>query len=225
MKGLFVTGTDTNVGKTWVGAQLVSELIKFNLDVKVRKPIESGWPDITQLKETDAWKLANAACKTDDLDIICPNRFKAALSPDRAATLEKQEITSKQLKDDCLNQVTATDFLFVEGAGGFYSPISHDGLNADLAKAVQLPVLLVVEDRLGCINQALLNIEAIAKQGLYLCAIALNTSKVNQADSGMNNFEDIQKRVDCEVIPFSFKQTSNDSIKKLARVVLKSNST
>lgn len=220
MKGLFVTATNTNVGKTWVGSRLITELQKQEINVRARKPIESGWPTSIDISKTDAWKLANAIGQTDQLDVICPNRFSAALSPDRAAMLEGEIITVEQLYQDCLVGVDETDFLYVEGAGGFYSPICNDGLNADLAVSLRLPVLLVVENRLGCINQALLNVEAIAKQGLKLTAIALNTPNEEQIDKAMDNFSDIQKRVNCEVISFDYNQQESNSIKKLAQLIL-----
>ena len=220
MKGLFITATDTDVGKTWVGSRLLVELKKLNVDVQARKPVESGWPNSADVSETDAWKLANAMGEVDTIDVVCPNRFSAALSPDRAAMLEGETISLKQLHQDCLRGVQESDFLYVEGAGGFYSPICNDGLNADLAVSLELPILLVVEDRLGCINQALLNVEAIAKRGLRLCAIALNKPRQTEGDNGMDNFLDIQKRVDCEVVTFDYNQKPSDSIEQLAQLVI-----
>ena len=142
MKGLFVTGTDTNVGKTWVGSSLLSELTKLNIPVKARKPVESGWPTGEDITSTDAWKLAQATNNTNALDEICPNQFSAALSPDRAAMLENKTLNLDDLYKDCLRGVTETDFLYVEGAGGFYSPISDDGLNADLANLLNESAIL-----------------------------------------------------------------------------------
>lgn len=223
-----MTGTDTNVGKTWVGSKLVAELQRLNVNIQARKPVESGWPTSTDLSETDAWKLANATGKQDSIGTVCPNRFTAAISPDRAAMLEGQSITLQQLERDCLKEINELDFLYVEGAGGFYSPICSDGLNADLAVILGLPVLLVVESRLGCINQTLLNVEAIAKKGLNLRAIVLNEPKENsikkqlekKVEEAMDNFSDIQKRVDCEVIVFKYDQSNSDSIKRLAQLVM-----
>ena len=220
MKGIFVTATDTNVGKTWIGTRLVTELKKLDIDVQVRKPVESGWPMTTDVSETDAWKLASAMGETDALDRVCPNRFAAALSPDRAAMLEGKEISLKQIRQDCLNGTKEDDFLYIEGAGGFYSPICNDGLNADLAVSLQLPILLVVEDRLGCINQALLNVEAIAKRGLKLTAIVLNQPNQSEVGIEMDNFSDIQNRVDCEVIAFAHNQSSNGSIERIVQIVM-----
>ena len=167
MKGVFITGTDTDVGKTWVGQKIIQQLIKEGVSVEPRKPVESGWPD--DITQSDAWKLSHAANKEEMLDTICPNRFFAAISPDRAAKIEGKLVTISQLSIQCTDNLNAEDdFLYVEGAGGFYSPICSDGLNADLAKALNLPVILVVDDRLGCINHTLLSVEAIEKKGL-LC--------------------------------------------------------
>ncbi len=223
-----MTGTDTNVGKTWVGSKLVAELQRLNVNIQARKPVESGWPTSTDLSETDAWMLAYSTGKQDSLGTVCPNRFTAAISPDRAAMLEGQSITLQKLERDCLKEINESDFLYVEGAGGFYSPICSDGLNADLAVILGLPVLLVVENRLGCINQTLLNVEAIAKKGLNLRAIVLNEPKdnfikkqlENKTEQAMDNFSDIQKRVGCEVIAFKYDQSNSDSIKRLAQLVI-----
>lgn len=220
MKGIFTTANDTNVGKTWIGWQLVAELIRLEVSVKARKPIESGWPNANDINKTDAWKLASAMAQETALDIVCPNRFSAALSPDRAAMLEGKKISLEQLKQDCMYQIEGTDFLYVEGAGGFYSPIASDGLNADLAESLGLPILLVIENRLGCINQTLLNVEAIKNRGLKLGAIALNQVNPSEEIVSMDNLTDIQKRVECEVVPFSYQQKSNESIRQLAQIIL-----
>lgn len=220
MKGVFVTATDTNVGKTWVGSRLVRELLINDVNIRARKPIESGWPSSDNISETDAWKLFEAMNKTDDLVRVCPNRFAAALSPDRAAMLENKTIMLEKLKQDCLDGLNNDDFLYVEGAGGFYSPICTDGLNADLAKSLELPVILVVEDRLGCINQTLLNIEAITKQGLSLLGVALNQPNQLIDDIDMDNLSDIKKRVNCEVIPFRHGESNKQSIQQLAKLVI-----
>jgi len=95
-KGIFVTGTDTDVGKTWFGCQLIQYLRQQGFDIAPRKPVESGWSD--DISQTDAWKLATAANKQQQLDIICPNRFKAPVSPTRAARLEQHELSLMQLK-------------------------------------------------------------------------------------------------------------------------------
>jgi len=86
----------------------------------------------------------------------------------------------------------------VEGAGGFYSPLAADGLNADLAVALQLPLILVVADRLGCINHCLLSLEAIAHRGLHTVAIILNQTET-EASASSDNLQAIRALTDIPV--------------------------
>lgn len=220
MRGIFITGTDTNVGKTWVGVKILNGLKANNIPLIVRKPIESGWPD--NIEESDAWKLANAVGQLDRLDQVCPFRFKAAISPDRAASMEGQSLTLKEI----IKKVTPVsknqnEFMYFEGAGGFYSPFCSDALNADLAKSLALPVLLVVENRLGCINQALLSIKAIRDKQLGIKAIVLNdVHKKNIAVEGMDNYEDLKSYTDIPVFHFKHSDDSAKSVKKLCALLV-----
>ena len=217
MKGLFITGTDTNIGKTWISVSLISALKRLGLDVSPRKPIESGW-DNDNIESTDAWLLANAANKLNDLDDICPNRFTYAVSPVRAALLESKQLSLKKIQQDCLKNTKTTDFLIIEGAGGFYSPLCTDGLNADLASKLKLPILLIADNRLGCINQVLLNVEAIEKRGLLLKAIVLN-DVANNDSNNMNNLEDLKGYLSYPIITILHNQKSKESFDLLATIV------
>lgn len=197
-KGIFMTGTDTDVGKTWVGCQLIKILQQTGIDIAPRKPIESGWhQDITQ---TDAWKLASAANKQQQLDIICPNRFKASLSPSRAARLEGEKLLLKQLKQQCLNTLHPQQMLYVEGAGGFYSPLCEDGLNADLCELLGSSIIVVAADKLGCINHVLLTVAAIKQRKLRLIAIILNQRQQDKVATQQNNLQDLKEYLPDEVI-------------------------
>lgn len=191
--GLFITGTDTDVGKTYIGSQIVSLLYEMDVSILPRKPIESGCELINgELRPADAKHYYDVVEKNIPLTDICPYRFQPAISPQRAARLVKQSITIKEMKNACLKNSTSDDFLFVEGAGGFYSPLCEDGLNSDLAKALQLPVLLIAKDQLGCINHILLTADAIQKMGLTLCAVILNRKDVTY-DGVMDNLDDLKK--------------------------------
>ncbi len=197
-KGIFMTGTDTDVGKTWVGCQIIKALRQQGYNITPRKPVESGWND--DVTQTDAWKLANAANKQHQLNVTCPNRFKTAVSPSRAAQLEGQKISLAALKQQCLNKVDSEQILYVEGAGGFYSPLCQDGLNADLCVALDLPVILVAEDKLGCINHVLLSVEAIKKRGLLLSCIVLNQRQITEVETQQNNAQDLKNYLPDEII-------------------------
>ena len=213
MRGIFVTGTDTDVGKTFVATSLAKSLTTDSIIVIPRKPIESGClRKNNALFPADASALSEAASYNGDLSDVCPYRFEAALSPVRAAHLENQTITIEQLDQAC--KYTGDDFVLVEGAGGFYSPLASDGLNADLAEALQLPVLLIANDRLGCINQILLTAEAISNRGLKLAAVILNT-KDQQINSNMNNAEDLREYIDAPIYVIAHAQNNDDVIEVL----------
>jgi dethiobiotin synthetase len=192
--GMFITGTDTGVGKTWVSVRLIHALRALGLELIPRKPVESGWSE--DVTDTDAWRLANAAGLTVDdqsqaavLDKVCPYRFRAALSPPRAASLEGRELRIANLAGACPTKVLEGQAMLVEGAGGFYSPIAQDGLNADLAQVLGLPVILVAEDRVGCINHILLVAEAIKRRSLTLAGVILNPK--SPPVDGMDNLSDL----------------------------------
>lgn len=197
LPGLFMTGTDTGVGKTWIGTQLLQHLRQLGLGITPRKPVESGW-STEQITESDTWKLALAASGFQPLKQICPNRLLAPLSPPRAAHLEGKQLKIQQLAEQCHQNHKPSNFLYVEGAGGFYSPIASDGLNADLAAVLNLPLVLVSEDRVGCINHILLSVEAIHARGLCLAGIILNP--IRPAPAEMDNQQDLQVLLEVPII-------------------------
>lgn len=172
ISGLFISGSDTEIGKTFVGSQLVSKLIQSGRIINPRKPIESGCEQLNgQLLPADATAYFHAANQTIALDTINPYRFKAALSPPRAANMENRRIHLQDLVQACEQ---ATGLTIVEGAGGLMSPIAEDGLNIDLAQRLGLPLLLVTEDRLGALNQAMMMIRCAEYAGLDIAAVYLN---------------------------------------------------
>lgn len=214
-KGIFITGTDTGVGKTYIGSQIVALLNNRNILVVPRKPIESGCELIDkELQADDANKYYEAVQKKIPLAEICPFRFEPAISPQRAARLANKLVTVSNVHQACLKNVSENDFLVVEGAGGFYSPLCEDGLNSDLAKALQLPIVLIANDQLGCINHVLLTVEAIKNNGLQLLAVILN-NKDNTYDNEMDNFEDLKTYLDVPI----FSVTKDKKLKQDSEIV------
>ena len=111
------------------------------------------------------------------------------------------------------------DVLLVEGAGGFYSPLCSDGLNADLAEAMQAQVILVVRDRLGCINQALLSLAAIESRGLECFAVVVNQiPSTADEDIAMDNLADLRARLKQPVLPYNANESTN-TLDKLLNLI------
>ncbi len=189
MNGIFITGTDTHVGKTYVACKIAAELVSRHINVIPRKPVESGCQLIHgQLIADDAVKLHQASQSSEPLENICRYRFNEAISPARAARLNNKEVSLTQLHQACTSNINQDDFLLVEGAGGFFSPICENALNADLAKALQLPVVLIAENRLGTINQVLLSLHAIQHYNLNIKAIVLNQISIQNST---DNFDEL----------------------------------
>ncbi len=190
--GYFVTGSDTNVGKTWIACEIVRQLRQRGLEVVTRKPVESGCreSDSGELLTHDAAALQAANDHRETIERITPYRYRAALAPHRAARLESQRIELQALIEACDRDHPAQR-LVVEGAGGFYSPLAENGLNADLASALQLPVIVVVDDRVGAVNQALMTLQAVASRHLSIAAIVLNQVQPT-TENAMDNAADLQ---------------------------------
>ena len=219
MQGVFITGTNTDVGKTYLGVLLAKTLREKNINVIPRKPIESGCKKIdNELIPADALALKQAAGYEGDLSDVCAYRCEPAISPVRAAHLANKILTTNQLLNICLNG-SENGFTLVEGAGGFYSPLTEDGLNADLATALQLPVILVADDTLGCINQVLLTVEAIKTRGLKLIAVVLNNIH-NNRDEQMDNAADLREHLDCPVFSQPHGDTDKQVITALADTII-----
>ncbi|MGB5328524.1 MAG: dethiobiotin synthase [Gammaproteobacteria bacterium] len=190
--GYFITGSDTDVGKTYIACQIVRQLVQQGVKVETRKPVESGCVVSANgdLVTHDALALQQANDNRESIERIAACRYRAALAPPRAARLENEEIRIAQLIDAC-ERDQADHRLIVEGAGGFYSPLAENGLNADLASALQLPVVIVVNDRIGAVNQALMTIQAVESRQLRVGAIVLNQVEPI-TDAAMDNATDLQ---------------------------------
>lgn len=189
--GYFITGSDTDVGKTYITCEIVRQLSQFDLSLETRKPAESGCEldESGNMIPADGLKLQAVNQNREHLDRITPFKFKAALAPHRAAKIEGSQLLLNDLLNAC-SRDDCNSTMIVEGAGGFYSPMADDGLNADLAGLLQLPVIIVINDKIGAVNQTLLTIQAIENRGLAIAAIILNEVEgITALD--MNNREDL----------------------------------
>ena len=170
---LFVTGTDTGVGKTLVSSALLFSLAASGLRAVGMKPVAAGLEQIDGAwTNEDVLRLEAAGNVDAPLALRCPCLLRAPMSPHLAAREEGVRIELPKLRDAYAALAQRADAVVVEGAGGFRVPLAEDLDGADLAQALGLPVILVVGLRLGCLNHALLTAEAIRARGLTLAGWA-----------------------------------------------------
>jgi dethiobiotin synthetase len=173
--GLFITGTDTGVGKTYVAAGLAAALKFRHVDVGVMKPVETGCRVRTgRLMPGDTLQLMRSACVKDALSLVNPYRFKRPLAPAVAAELERKEIKPAKILSAFRKLSAGHDFMIVEGAGGIMVPLAGAYTYLDLAKELSLPVLIVARPGLGTINHTLLTIAALTGRKVPIAGIVIN---------------------------------------------------
>ncbi|SMM98192.1 Dethiobiotin synthetase [uncultured Candidatus Thioglobus sp.] len=198
MKGLFISGSGTDVGKTFIASYLI-QLLNNKYSVVVRKPIESDCIEkIDGLIPKDAVLLNNLCQNPEPIDTVCAFQFAACVSGEKASSEQGVTISLQDLID-AVQPKNKDDFVIIEGAGGIYSPIAQHLLNNDLAVAIGLPIVLVVKDELGAINQALLSIEAAKKHKLTIAMLVLNQFDTNHLD----NATALRAYTDVKVVVFN----------------------
>lgn len=172
-RGLFVTGTDTEVGKTFVTASILRGLISLGISVGAYKPVASGM-DESQPGDPDI--LAEASGNREDKSLYCSQRFLAPLAPPMAAELENRLVDENLLLRGATLWRDRCHMLVVEGAGGWHSPLSLNWTNADVARALGYPVVIVAANKLGVVNHVLLTLECIVRGGQQVRAVILNNA-------------------------------------------------
>jgi dethiobiotin synthetase len=204
-RGLFVTGTDTDVGKTYVAASITRALRHAGHRVGVYKPVASGCrqqdgcagPD-------DARALWQAAGRPGKLDEVCPQFFEAPLAPHLAARAENREVDSGLLRRGLEPWCDACDIVIVEGAGGLMSPLSDHDYVADLAYDLAYPLIVVAPNVIGVINQTLQTLIAAAnfREGLCVAGIVLNDiPRSTSADASVgSNEHELRRRAAAPVL-------------------------
>ena len=162
----FITGTDTNAGKTYATCLMLEELRRQDIDAVGYKPVSCGDRD-------DATRLASASGGLP-IEEINPLHLKTAVAPLVAGMLENHPVDPQILIDGYHRLAAEHTQVLVEGAGGWEVPIAPNFRVSDLAKALNLPVILVVANRLGALNHTLLSVNAIRAKGLQCAGIILN---------------------------------------------------
>ena len=195
--GVFVTATDTGVGKTEVACALVRAWRARGADVGVMKPAQSG---VTPGELSDAARLRAAAGDEDPLDLVCPYTFEAPLAPALAARLSGVEISLDRLLATARALARRHRALVVEGAGGLLVPLAARATVADLAVALALPVLVVGRAGLGTVNHTALTCEALRARGLEVAGVVLNRPLPGGDPSEPHNAAEIERLTGVRVL-------------------------
>jgi dethiobiotin synthetase len=192
---LLVTGTDTEVGKTYVTAKLVALLGDRGHRVGAYKPVASGCQldDSGGLVSDDGLALWEALARREPLDRVCPQRFAAPLAPPAAAALEGRRVDIERMIEGAEWWRQRSEPLIVEGAGGLLSPLADGFSNADLARRLDADVVIVAANRLGVINHTRLTEVAAEALGLRVVAIVLNQAASDPDASTGSNAEALRQ--------------------------------
>ncbi len=166
---VFITGTDTGIGKTFVSVALLHALRGTGLRAVGMKPVASGCVATAEgLRNEDALALQSASSGSPDYADVNPLAYAAAVSPHLAAAAEGRRVELAPVQAAYARLAACADVVVVEGVGGWLAPLSDTLVAGDLARVLGLPVILVVGLRLGCLNHALLSARAIAADGCTL---------------------------------------------------------
>ena len=202
---IFISGTNTDVGKTYFGTKLICYLKRFG-GCLAFKPVETGCKRTNEnLVPHDSSKYHEILKDIIDLDQINPYRFLDPVSPYLAIKKAKKRVCLNQYKKK-LDSISKKNLpIIIEGAGGAISPFAIDGLNIDFMKLIKSKNILVVKDELGCIGSTLSHYFSFKKYKVKLDCILLNNSKKNE----MDNYNEIKKYVDIPVYLFGNSDVTN----------------
>jgi len=185
MDGFFITGTDTGVGKTWASIGLLELFNQQGLTTIAMKPVASGCEQTPEgLRNDDAQLLIQVMTAEASYDEVNPYAYAPAIAPHLAALKVGETIDLDKIIKQANKLSSRADRIVIEGAGGWLVPLNSGKTFADLAVALNLPVVLVVAIRLGCINHALLSVESIKQRGLTIAGWIANTGTRGVEDCG-----------------------------------------
>ncbi len=191
MKGIFVAGTDTDVGKTFVSALLLHALKHEKIDPFYYKPVASGGPiDIDTIRTYGDMTVENSDC---------PIIFETPCSPHLASEIENRPLTKDGMIRNCKNMIESNAYTLIEGAGGVIVPILRDGFDLyELMEALNLPVVLVTRAGVGTINHTLLTLSFLKQRNIDVAGVIVNgfTGSVYEKD----NLRILSDRIDCPIL-------------------------
>lgn len=213
-RGLFVTGTDTGVGKTIVAAGLVTLARKRGLRARALKPMETGCPvRAGMLFPEDGTFLRRASEEDVTLDECVPFRFSLPASPYRAAAMQGTRLKLFDVVEHILALAEDADLIIVEGAGGLMVPLDEKAMMVDLIKRLTFPALLVGRTSLGTVNHTLLSLEALQRRDIAVAGIVLSMGSASPGPEEEYTPRDLAKlagRIPVVVLPHLSREIVKD---------------
>jgi dethiobiotin synthetase len=207
-RGLFITGTDAGVGKTLIGCALAFAAHARGMRVGVMKPIETGCREVAgTLEPADARGLAYAAACDLPIEFICPYRYRSPLAPPAAA--EADNVAPPDILEiaEAYRRIAErSDFAIVEGIGGLATPIawgtSHPRPkdSTDLARALNLDIVIVAANRPGCLNASMLTIHHAQSRGVAIVGVILNDADASSWPASETNLESLRKMTEVPIL-------------------------
>jgi dethiobiotin synthetase len=174
VKSLFITGTDTDVGKTYVAAGLAVTLRKIGIDVGIMKPFAAGTPQKKGFKSEDVEILSRAAQVSDPEKLMNPQFFKMAASPYTASKNLKVKVRFNKVLSNFKKLSKLHSMLLVEGMGGIMTPILKNYFVTDLIKEMKLPAVIVTRTRIGTVNHTIMTCKMCEKYKIPIKGIIIN---------------------------------------------------
>ena len=205
MDGIFVAGTDTNVGKTIVSAALLCAAKSAGIDAVYMKPVQTGCrrlgkkliaPDLELV-----CSIADIHPSEREQQLMAPYRFRQACSPHLAATLERRNVRLANIAKSFDKLKRRHEFIVVEGAGGILTPLSSKQIMLDLMKVLSLPIIVVARPGLGTINHTLLTLRELRRSKLNILGIVINyASDTRKTIIEKNNLKTIERLGNTRII-------------------------
>jgi dethiobiotin synthetase len=200
MIGLFITGTDTGVGKTTITVGLIQLLRRQGWSVRVSKPVATGAGQIGgRWISEDTIALAQAAGQTN-LDEITPWAFPEPVAPPVAARLNGRQLNLNAIASSVRGADRPASIMLVEGIGGLLCPLTEADTVAGLAKAVDLPLLIVARRKLGTLNHTLLTVEAAKSRGLRISGLIVNETEPCRDLAAATNVDELRRLIDVPLL-------------------------
>jgi dethiobiotin synthetase len=218
-RGVFITGTDTEVGKTLVATALIRPLVQAGHRIAAMKPVAAGAEQTPGgPQNADAIGLRTAANVPAPYDVVNPYCLRLPASPHIAAASEGISIKLAPIVQAFGQLTRASELVVVEGAGGWLAPINDRETMADIAVALDLPVILVVGLRLGCLNHALLTAQAMEARGIT-CAGWIGNHLQPRFDHAAENLATLEERLAApllDVMPFQAPESPAPTLSRIA---------